>query len=593
MTHSRQDIRSIALVDLSYLFKRLFMIDPGRAERRTLDELAAIRKDVDRVVVCLDRPPYLRRDKFEAYKAQRTPPLPEEREIKNNVIASLKREGYQLAQARGYEADDLIATLAKAYGAWCEDVRMVASDKDIAQCITRNVVQFIPAVGNREAERRDHLKCKVKFGVYPAQMPLWQALCGDASDNIPGVPGIGDKKAAGIIAELPAATLPALAELLATGKKTGAMWKAIADHWEDLRLSLELVTLATDAPIDPELLLMPAEPDPDAEEDGVTMDGFERNATPMPTEPPEEELIDGAFDEAPELEQVKNQPLIGTDPRASEILQKAAEERAADKVPESAQRPAAAPERTVEQMAQDGHHRQAEKASAAVANDVAQRAPEPPAPAPAPAKAGPGLAKAPVQPKTTTALAKAEEWGLVTARLQPTDLMSAWTLSKWLATSGLYGKKFENAAQIFAVLHRGVELGLDVGTALSTFHMIDGKPSMGADLIRALAKRHEDCEYFYCESSDERQATWVTRNRKHPPGVVQRLTYTIEEAKQVPMLWKKDKWGGPSMWEKYPKPMLSKTASTMLARQEWESSMLGMYCPEELGGYIDTEGVAA
>lgn len=147
---------------------------------------------------------------------------------------------------------------------------------------------------------------------------------------------------------------------------------------------------------------------------------------------------------------------------------------------------------------------------------------------------------------------------------------------------------------MFAIIHRGVELGLDIGTALMGFHMIQGKPSMSADLIRSLAKSHPDCEYFYCEESTDTRAVWVTRNRRHPPGVVQRVEYTIEEARMVPDLWKPDRWGGPSMWDKRPKQMLSKTCSSILARQEWESRVIGFFCPEELSnGFVDTVGVAA
>lgn len=595
---SQPNPRSIALVDLSYLFRKNYLgagkhPTPGEGARRTIEDLDGFRRGVDHMIVCLDAPPYRRRDAFPAYKAQREALPPEELEQKQAVLDQLKREGYVLARSRGYEADDCIATLAKIYGAWCKDVRMVASDKDIAQCITDNVVQFIPAVGGakpRDAERRDRAKCKVKFGVYPEEMTLWQALCGDSGDNIPGVDGVGEKKAAYVIGELKAAKLPislaSIAELLATGQRTGAMWQAIANHWEDLKQSYDLVTLCTDVPLLHEVLLQPGIPDPNAGHAmGPNVEGFERNTTPEPAGVTEEDEPPPSGDRAaPAMSVPPFEPTMGP----SSVDKSAADGRA---------RVAAG---LVDNMGKEVRPPASNDVARAPAPAVASRPPvteaefapvtppDPPPPPPAPAKPA---AAAP--PKTSTALAKVEEWGLVTGKLQPTDLLSAWTLSKWLCTSGLY-EKFKNPAQVFAVIHRGVELGLDVGTALSAFHMIDGKPSMSADLIRSLAKRHADCEYFYCEESTDTFATWVTRNRRHPPGVIQRLTYTIEEAKQVPSLWRQDRYGGPSMWEKYPKPMLSKTASTMLARQEWESAMIGFYCPEELGnGYIDTTAEAA
>lgn len=602
---SQPNPRSIALVDLSYLFRKNYLgaganAPPGEGARRTMAELDAFRRGVDHLIVCLDAPPYRRRDKFPAYKAQREAIPPEELEQKQQVVDQLKREGYPIARSRGYEADDCAATLAKRYGAWCKDVRIVASDKDCAQCITDNVCQYIPAVGGakpRPAEKRDRLKCKVKFGVYPEEMILWQAMVGDTADNIPGVKNVGEKKAAYVIGELVAAkkpvTLTGLAELLATGDHDGGPWALIAGQWETLKQSLDLVTLCTDVPLLHEVLLQPGTPDPTAGAAmGVALDGFEPNQTPQPGDY-------GDIAEEPPSGP-REAPLMSVDPFAPVLGPSRIEKSAADARGRAA---AGLVDETGRERRPPASNDVATPPGPAAA-PVAERPPVteaqfepavPPAAPPPPPPAKPP-APAPAQAKATTALAttKAEEWGLVTNKLQPTDLLSAWTLAKWLCTSDLYTSKFKTAAQVFAVIHRGVELGLDVGTALSAFHMIDGKPSMSADLIRSLAKRHVDCEYFYCESSDDTQATWVTRNRRHPPGVIQRLTYTIEEAKQVPSLWKKDRYGGPSMWEKYPKPMLSKTASTMLARQEWESAMIGFYCPEELGnGYIDTTAEAA
>jgi 5'-3' exonuclease len=621
---------SIALVDLSYLFTRNYRgagvkAAPNAGAERTIQDLKNIRDDVDHVVICLDAPPYLRRDKFPEYKAHREAPPPEELEQKRAVVREIKRLGYNVARAKGYEADDVIATLARAYGAWCPEVRMVASDKDIAQCITKNVVQYVPSHGTRDAERRDHLKCKVKFGVYPAEMPLWQALAGDSDDNVPGVKDVGKVRAAEVISALNYANKPAtiagLADYLGEAKPKGGKWTAIANNWETLKLSLDLVTLDASAPVDPESLLIKLEPEEESpsEPAGVELDDYVGNTTPA-SSPPDESAYHEEREEDPFFPALTPEQIAEVNAREKAMIDH-----------HNASRPSPVQEQ-INAAASEAHQRAADAATARVqsspANDRAEPAPAAPAGRPAvtdaefdPISPPPGKAKAelpPLPPKPApqpapvaeapkppppvaanpAALAKRAEqqieWGIVNARLQPTDLQSAWTLAKWYATSGLFSGKFKAeeksivVAQIFAIIHRGVELGLDVGSAINGFHMIDGKPSMSADLIRTLAKRHPDCEYFYCESSDDTQATWVTRNRRHPPGVVQRFTYTIQEAGQVPSLWKKDRWGGPSMWEKYPKQMLAKTASTMLARQEWESTMVGFYCPEELGnGYTE------
>jgi 5'-3' exonuclease len=621
---------SIALVDLSYLFTRNYRgagvnAPPNAGANRTLDDVKHISDDVDHVIICLDTGPYLRRDRFPAYKQHREDPPAEEVAQKRAVIDALRARGYVTARKRGYEADDVIATLAKSYGEWCQEIRIIASDKDIAQCITKNVIQYVPSHGTRDAERRDYLKCKVKFGVYPKDMPLWQAMVGDSSDGVPGVPKIGEKKATYVIDQLRLAaapsTLQGLAQYLATTKRTGMEWTQLANHWETLRVALDLVTLDTAVPLDVEALLVKPEPELQAD-DEMGVEGFEPNATPSGSPPEDGIELDDLDDlekraararaEAARLEALQPPPVAPpaspspaqqqVDAAAAEAHQrKAAGQvdptgRATEKGAANDQTPPPAARPPVTEAEFDPISR-APGATTALPPLPPKPEPQPavaaaPAPPPAPAK--------PPEPKpqpNPAAIVKAQErqaeWGLVSHRLQPTDLQSAWTLAKWLCGSGLY-KNLETPQQVFAIIHRGVELGLDIGTALMGFHMIQGKPSMSADLIRSLAKSHPDCEYFFCESSDEEQATWVTRNRRHPPGVVQRLTYTIEEARQDPSLWKKDRFGGPSMWEKRPKQMLSKTCSSVLARQEFESKVIGFYCPEELSnGFVDTVGVAA
>lgn len=561
--------QSIALVDLSYLFRRNYMgagvgAAPNAGATRTLDDIALIAGDVDHMILCLDKPPYRRRDKYEPYKAQREEPQPEELGQKRALIAEIKRRGYVTASAKGYEADDIIATLATSYGPWCGDVRIVASDKDAAQLINENVTQYIPAVGTRPAERRDSLKCLAKFNVYPDQMVLYQALVGDSTDNVPGVKGVGPAKAAQVIAELVEAgrpaTLVALAEHLAGrsgASKAGASWTAIATHWEDLRISYELVALDRQAPIDPEGLLVKLEAnayEPAAPEEieleqfvgnGPTMPGFEPTHTPMPES--NERRVARA--------NVTPKGKAPTEQEVDEMQATIAAGNSAEKTRQTVltEAPPAANETRLEVKV-------APPASPDVTN--------------------------------TYAIARAKDeaqLGIVNNRLQPTCLRSAWTISKWIAASGLY-KAFDTPEKVFAVIQRGCELGLDAGTALLGFHVIEGKPTASADLIRALAERSPDCEYFRWISADDTQATWETKHRKHPEAT--RFTYTIEQAMKVPEYWRKDRWGGPPNWEKRPQEMLTKTAGTKLARLVYASAVMGLYCPEEMG-YIDTTAVAA
>lgn len=325
----------IALVDISYLFKRnwhAMPADPRGATRQTLADVDALRAAVNHLIVCRDAPPYRRADRFPDYKAKRPAPEPEERAHKRWLFEQMKERGLPMAWSDGYEADDVIATLAKAYGQWCADVRLVTNDKDAAQCVGGSVVQYVPATGEKGWEVRDRDAVEKKFGVTPEQMPLWQALQGDDSDNIPGIKGIGKATATDLVKWF--GTLPGI--ITALGSKDARIKPSIATKLgaglTDLNLYIELVTLATDVPLDPEALLGTPDPAPAGREASVDVEltGYMGNATP-PTSPEGE----AAYRTARELYEDKLaveppprlMPRIGKDPQADAILAKAALER--------------------------------------------------------------------------------------------------------------------------------------------------------------------------------------------------------------------------------------------------------------------------
>lgn len=292
--------KSIALVDVSYLFALCWHgqardAQPGECAQATLDRIAAVRDSVEHVVCCLDSPPYWRKQLLETYKAHREKPSDAEVSQKRWVLERLEKDGYSIARAKGYEADDLLATLALEYSAWCEDVRLVCADKDVAACVTDRVRMYVPAVGERAAEIRGPAEIRAKFGVTPKDMALWLALVGDTTDGVPGVPGIGPKKAAMLVNDCK--SLVGIAEALAVsdadGAKPNAMWKALADNWEQLNKALKLVTLATDAPVDALALLekrapapLAAVPDDDDVEDAEFDDDVPISPAPKGPVPP-------------------------------------------------------------------------------------------------------------------------------------------------------------------------------------------------------------------------------------------------------------------------------------------------------------------
>jgi hypothetical protein len=117
-------------------------------------------------------------------------------------------------------------------------------------------------------------------------------------------------------------------------------------------------------------------------------------------------------------------------------------------------------------------------------------------------------------------------------------------------------------------------------TSLQNFHLIEGKPTMAAHLIMALAMQHRACEYFQCVESNERQAIYVTKRKGNPEP--SRLTYTIEQADRAGLLEVKE-GKKPGNWHKRPDEMLRKTCGVMLARLVYPEVATGMYCPEEMG----------
>jgi len=183
-----------------------------------------------------------RSDIYPDYKAHRPPP-PEELVPQFPLIREATR-AFDVAcvELEGYEADDLIATYAAQAVAQGARVTIVSSDKDLMQLVGEHVDMLDP-IKNRTIGAAEVAE---KFGVPPAQVVHVQALCGDAVDNVPGVPGIGIKTAAQLIAEYgDLETLLARAGEIKQPKRR----EALIEHAEAARMSLRLVTLDANAPV--------------------------------------------------------------------------------------------------------------------------------------------------------------------------------------------------------------------------------------------------------------------------------------------------------------------------------------------------------
>jgi len=334
MSNPNGNGNAIALVDVGCLFKRNYEANPNAGADNSLREIIRIEERVAFVVLCLDGPPYKRAELFPAYKAQR--PEPETTEVyqKRLLYKQLMNRGYPMARVEGAEGDDVVATLARIYGESWPEVWLVGADKDLAQCVTDNVLQLVPKHGERAEHFRGPAEVKEKWEVTPEQMPLFLALWGDKGDNVPGVPGVGPVKAAGLIGEFK--TLTGIAEHLASG--SGKVWESLRANWEQLVLSLKLTTLDSHLPIDAQALLVRGEPIPHPQGELELMG----NTTPMP-EPVVDVETAAALRRNAEyvsnsnvselLNAQKPQPLIGKDPRADEFLRQEHEARLARERP--------------------------------------------------------------------------------------------------------------------------------------------------------------------------------------------------------------------------------------------------------------------
>lgn len=177
-----------------------------------------------------------------AYKANR-PPTPDDLKVQVPPIRELcGLFGWPILEEPEYEADDLIAALAGNYSG---PVRIISSDKDLAQMISPRIAMLIPAGGKGAWELRDEAAVMAKFAVRPEQIVDYLSLLGDAADNIPGVPGIGPKGAAQLLAQCGSLEqFYAMEDPAVTPRIAGLL----REHRETLDLNKKLITLRTDLP---------------------------------------------------------------------------------------------------------------------------------------------------------------------------------------------------------------------------------------------------------------------------------------------------------------------------------------------------------
>lgn len=204
----------------------------------------------DGVCVTFDvHAPTFRHEMSEQYKAQRKP-MPEELRtqmpILKQVLDAMGIRRYELA---GWEADDLLGTMARI----CEEAgwtcRLVTGDKDSFQLITdrTHVIHIKSRMGQTETIEYDPTRFGEEYGFDPAKMVDLKALMGDTSDNIPGVPGIGEKTALDLLHRF--GSLDGVYANIEDASIKAGQRKKLIEGAESARLSYTLATIRRDAPV--------------------------------------------------------------------------------------------------------------------------------------------------------------------------------------------------------------------------------------------------------------------------------------------------------------------------------------------------------
>ena len=246
--------RRLYLIDgSSYIYRAYFAIrhlsnSKGFATNAVLGFINMLLKVVrehapDHLAVVFDaKGPTFRKELYPEYKANRTA-MPEDLVPQIPYIKEVVRAFNMPAiEKAGFEADDIIATLAKKFAAEGLEITVVTGDKDLMQIVSDRI-RLLDTMKDKVSGLEEVAE---RFGGTPDKVIEVQALAGDSSDNIPGVPGIGEKTAVKLIREF--GTVENLLERSAEVK--GKMGEKLREFAEQARLSKQLVTLVDDLSLD-------------------------------------------------------------------------------------------------------------------------------------------------------------------------------------------------------------------------------------------------------------------------------------------------------------------------------------------------------
>ncbi|MGH2347947.1 MAG: DNA polymerase I [bacterium] len=261
--------RKLILIDANGLVYRAFFALPyftttdGRPTNAVFGFTNMLLKVLDEekpgyVAAAFDKAaPTFRHQQYKEYKAtrQRMPDdLRPQMQASKDVLDALKIPIYEAA---GFEAEDILATIARKAAAEGFEVLIVTGDLDVLQLIDDKIHVMVTSRGITETTVYDRKRFRDRFGFDPPQLPDYKGLKGDTTDNIPGVPGVGEKTAGQLVQQF--GSVEALLEHIdrapprgdgVTVAVTPKVAKAIAERADQVVQSKSLATIVTDAPVE-------------------------------------------------------------------------------------------------------------------------------------------------------------------------------------------------------------------------------------------------------------------------------------------------------------------------------------------------------
>lgn len=200
----------------------------------------------DYIIAALDgMKPTFRVENFTAYKAHRKPMEDNLSSQIPKVFEIMDAFGIKTIVVDGYEADDVMGTMASRFASDENQAIIVSNDRDFWQLVNKNVVAMIPTTSGK-AEWIGHDEVIARLGIEPGQVPDYKGLRGDPSDNIPGVYGIGEKTALKLVQEY-----GSVEEIYKNIDKIEplSLREKLANNAEEAVMSKSLATIIKDVPV--------------------------------------------------------------------------------------------------------------------------------------------------------------------------------------------------------------------------------------------------------------------------------------------------------------------------------------------------------